>query len=69
MHPQIRLLLPLRLLLLNHIRLMLIVNEIDNRSPAVTVVHVVPETGRVDDREFDFELFLFELGFDDLDVS
>ena len=68
-HAQVRLLHALRLLLLNHIRLVLVINEIDDGRPAVPVVDVVPEAGRVDDGELHFELLLLELGFDDLDVG
>lgn len=46
---------------------MLVVNELDNGSPRVTVVDVVTESRRVNDGELDFELFLLELGLDNLD--
>ena len=43
---------------------MLVVNEVDNRRPGVTVIDVVSEPGGVDDRKLDLELFLFKLGLD-----
>ena len=69
MHPQIRLLVPLRLLLLAHIRLMLVVDELDDRQPRVAVVDVVAESGGVDDSELRLELLLLEFGLDDLDLG
>lgn len=69
MHAQIALLHALRLLLLAHVRLMLVVDKVDDRDPRIAVVHVVAKTGCVDDRELDFELLLLELGFDDLDLD
>lgn len=69
MHAQIALLHALRLLLLTHVRLMLVIDKVDDRDPRIAVVHVVAKTGCIDDRELDFELFLLELGFDDLDLD
>jgi hypothetical protein len=69
MDPQIRLLMPLRLLLLTHVRLMLVINEFDDGHPGVTVVDVVAKTGGVNDGELDLELFLFEFSLDDFDLS
>lgn len=69
MHPQVALLAPLRLLLLDHVRLMLVVNEVDNGSPRVAVVDVVAKAGCVDNGELHFELLLLELSLDDLDLS
>ena len=69
MHPEVYLVLPLGLLLLPHIRLMLVVNEIDNRCPRVAVVDVVAESGGVDDSELRLELLLLELSFNDLDLG
>jgi hypothetical protein len=37
-----------RLLLLQHVRLMLVVEELDNRLPRVAVVDIVTEAGSVD---------------------
>lgn len=68
-HPQVALLTPLRLLLLDHVRLMLVVNEVDDGSPRVPIVDVVAEAGRVDNGELHFELLLLELGLDDLDLG
>ena len=68
MDPEVNLLLTLGLLLLPHIRLMLVVNEVDNRRPRVPVVHVVTESGAVNDGEFSLELLLLELSLDNLDL-
>lgn len=38
---------------------MLVVNEVDDGCPRVTVVDVVSETGGIDDSEFSLELLLF----------
>ena len=69
MNPQINLILSLRLLLLPHIRLMLVVDEVDDGRPRVSVVDVVAETGGVDDGELRLELLLLQFGFDDLDFG
>ena len=66
---QVGLLVPLRLLLLAHVRFVLVVNEVDNGVPAVPVVHIVAKARRVDDGELDLEGLLLELGLDDLDLS
>lgn len=65
-HPQVELLPAVGLLFLAHVRLVLVVDEVDDRRPAVPVVDVVAETGRVDDGELDAEALLFELGFDNV---
>ena len=67
MDTKITLLAALGLLLLNHVRLMLVVNEVDDGRPRVAVVDVVAETGGIDYGELDLELFLLELSLDDLD--
>jgi hypothetical protein len=64
---KVALLAALRLLLLNHVRLMLVVNEVDDGRPRVAVVDIVTETGGIDYGELDLELFLLELSLDDLD--
>jgi hypothetical protein len=64
---KITLLAALGLLLLNHVGLMLVVNEVDDGRPRVAVVDIVTETGGVDYGELDLELFLLELSLDDLD--
>jgi hypothetical protein len=68
-HAQVCLLLTLGLLLHPHVRLMLVVNEVDDGRPAVAVVDVVAESGRVDDGELDLELLLLKFGLDDVDVG
>lgn len=69
MHPQVGLLAPLGLLLLPHIRLMLVINELNNGRPRVTVVDVVSKSRGVNDGELDFELLLLKLGLDDFDLG
>ena len=64
---KVTLLAALGLLLLNHVCLMLVVNEIDDGRPRVAVVDIVTKTGSVDDGELDLELFLLELSLNDLD--
>lgn len=68
-HAEVNLILPLRLLLLAHVRLMLVVNEVDDGGPRVAVVDVVAEAGAVDDRQLRLELFLLKLCLDDLHLS
>lgn len=69
MDPQIAFLASLRLLLLSHVNLMLVINEVDNGCPRVPVIDVISEPGGIDDGELDFERFLLELGFYYLDFS
>lgn len=69
MNSQVTLLGPLRLLLLAHVCLMLIVNEVDNGGPRITVVDVVAKSRCVNHCELDFELLLFKLRLDDLNFS
>ena len=69
MNSQVTLLGPLRLLLLAHVRLMLIVNEVDNGQPRITVVDVVTEPRSVNHGQLDFELLFFKLCLDDIDFS
>ena len=66
---EVDLLLALGLLLLAHVRLVLVVNEVDDGSPRVTVVDVVAEARGVDDGELRLELLLLELGLDDLNLG
>lgn len=68
MHTQVGLLCTLRLLLLPHIRFMLVVNEVDDWAPRVTVVDIITKAGGVDDSELDFERLFLELGLDDFDL-
>ena len=69
MHPKVAFLRTLRLLLLAHVRLMLVVDEVNDGRPRVAVVNVVAEAGAVDDGELRLELLLLELGLDDLDLG
>ena len=69
MNSQVTLLGPLRLLFLAHVRLMLVVNEVDNGQPRITVVDVVTESRCVNHGELNLELLLLKLGLDDIDFS
>ena len=69
MDPEVGLLLTLGLLFLSHIGLVLVIDEIDDWRPRVTVVDIVAKSGGVNDTEFDFELFLLELRLDNLDLG
>ena len=69
MNTKITLLAALGLLLLNHVCLMLVVNEVDDGRPRVAVVDIVTKTGSVNDGELDFELLLLELSLDYLDLG
>ena len=53
-------LLTLGLLILTHVRLVLVVNKVDDGHPAVTVVGIVSESGRVNHRQLDSKLLLLE---------
>lgn len=67
-HSEVNLVLSLRLLLLKHIALVLIVQELDDWLPAVTVVHVVTEPRSINDSQADLEELLFQLSLGDLDL-
>lgn len=66
---QVTLLSSLWLLLLAHVRLMLVINKVDDRQPRITVVDIVAESRRVNHGELDLELFFLELGLNDIDLS
>ena len=66
MNAEVDLLLPLGLLFLTHVRFMLVVNKVDDRSQRVAIVDVVTETRSVDDSELGLELLLLKLGLDDV---
>lgn len=68
-HAEISLLVPLWLLLLAHVGFMLIVNELDDGKPGITVVDVVSESRGVDDSQLDLELTLLQLGLDNLHLG
>lgn len=59
MNPEVGLLTALGLLLLSHVGFMLIIDEVNDRSPRITVVDVVSKPGGINNGEFDFERFLF----------
>jgi hypothetical protein len=69
MDAKVTLLTTLGLLLLKHVRLMLVVDEVDNWGPRVLVVDIVTKTRSVDDGKLDFELLLLELGLDNLNFG
>lgn len=69
MNPEVGLILALRLLFLSHVGLVLVIDEIDDWGPRVTVVDIVPESRGVDDSELDFELLLLKLCLDYLDLG
>ena len=68
-HSQIDLLRPAWLLLLQHIALMLVIQELNDRLPAVPVVHVVTKTWCIDDGQSDLEELLLQLCFGDFDFD
>ena len=68
MDTEVRLLTTLGLLLLAHVRLMLVVHKINNRDPRVAIIHIVPESRRVNNSKLNLELFLLQLSLDDLDL-
>jgi len=49
MHSEVRLVGPQRLLLLSHVCLMLVIDEVNNGGPRVAVVNIVTKAGSVDD--------------------
>ena len=65
---QVDLVLTSRLLLLEHVRLVLVVEELDDGHPRVPVVHVVTEAGGVDHGQPDLEELFLQLGLGDLDL-
>lgn len=69
MNTEVSLLYSLGLLLLPHIGLMLVVNEVDDGSPRVPVVDVVTKSRGINNSELGLELLLLKLGLDDLDLG
>ena len=67
-YSEVRLVGPQRLLLLSHVRLMLVIDEVDNRGPGVAVVDIVTKARGIDDGQLGLELFLLQLGLDDFDL-
>ena len=67
--PKITLLTALGLLLLDHVRLVLVVNKVDDGRPRVTIIDIVSKARSIDDSEFDLELLLFELSLDNFDFG
>ena len=69
MHSEVRLVGPQGLLLLSHIRLMLVIDEVNDGGPRVAVVDIVTKAGSVNNRQLDFELLLFQLRLNDFDLG
>jgi hypothetical protein len=67
--PKITLLTALGLLFLDHVRLMLVVNEVDDGRPGVAVIDIVSKAGSVNDSELDLKLLLLKLSLDDFDFG
>lgn len=61
MDTKIDLVLATGLLLLKHVRLMLVVEELDNGHPRVAVVDIVAEAGSVDNGQSDWR-YIISLG-------
>jgi hypothetical protein len=66
---EIDLVLTARLLLLKHVGLVLVVEELDNGHPGIAVVDVVTESRCVDNGQADLEELLLELSLGDLDFD
>lgn len=49
MHAEVRLVGPQRLLFLSHVRLMLVINEVNDGGPRVAVVDIVAEARSIND--------------------
>jgi len=58
-----------RLLLLQHVGFMLVVEEFDDWLPGITVVDIVTETRSIDYGETDFEELLLQLSLCDLNLD
>lgn len=69
MDPLVELVASIRLLLLTHVRLVLIINEVDNRVPGLFVVDIVAKARRVNDRQLYFESLFFQFGFDNVNFG
>jgi hypothetical protein len=66
---EITLLRALGLLLLTHVDLMLVINEINDGGPRVAVVHVVAKTWRIDYSQFNFERLLLKFCLYDINLE
>ena len=69
MYAEITFLRALWLLLLPHVNLVLIIDEVNDGGPRVTVVDVVAESRGVNHGKLDFERFLLQFSFDDVHLS
>jgi len=58
-----------RLLLLQHVRLVLVVEEFDDGLPGVAIVDIVAEAGGVDDSQADLEELFFEFSLCDFNLD
>jgi hypothetical protein len=69
MHSQVDLLRPAWLLLLQHVALVLVIQELNDWLPAVPIVHVVAKAWGVDDGQSDLKELLFQLCLGDLNLD
>src|SRR2546423_14290969 len=63
MYPKINLVHTSWLLLLQHVGLMLVVKELNNWHPRITVVDIVPKAGRVDNSKAYYEKDISQSSF------
>jgi hypothetical protein len=68
MDTEVALLSSLWLLFLPHVYLVLVIYEVNNGGPRVTIVDVVPEARGVNHGQLDLERLLLEFSFDDVDL-
>lgn len=69
MDTEINLVLTAGLLLLEHVRLVLVVEELDDGHPRVAVVDIVAESGGIDNGQSDLEELLLKLGLGNLNLD
>lgn len=58
----------IRLLLLAHVALVLVINEINDGHPRVFVVDIIAKSGGVDNSELDLEVLLFQFSLDNVNL-
>jgi hypothetical protein len=68
MNTHVALLLALRLLLLAHVDFVLVIHEVNDWCPRVTVVDVVAEPRCINNSKFNLERLFLQLGLDDLNL-
>lgn len=69
MNTQVLLLLAQGLLLLAHVRLVLVVDKVHNRGPAVAVVDIVAKARSVNDGQLDVEATLLQVSLENVDLG